>query len=148
MGERSMRVTYAIAVWAFVLAVVIQFFLAGVGVFTSGPDSFQPHRGLGWMLPLGPLLLLLLGAAAKAGRNSLWLLGAVLLLIIVQSILVAAGRDAPLIAALHPVNGLAIFTLTLFVARRATVLSSIRDEARPAAPQVSTALDPETAREG
>lgn len=120
---RPQRIAFAVVAVIFLILVVVQVFLAGIGVFVRGVDSFSYHRGLGYLLPLIPIAVLLLALAARAGPTTGRLCGALLVLVIIQSILPALGSDAPVVAALHPVNALAIFYVALVVARRAVALA-------------------------
>jgi peptidoglycan/LPS O-acetylase OafA/YrhL len=106
--------------------VVVQFFLAGAGVFRAKPtgdkrlfesSTFAAHRGLGWILQLGALLLLLLALLARPGRRRLIGSAVLFILLIAQGVLSEAGDSAPWVAALHPVNGLLILALASFPAR-------------------------------
>jgi hypothetical protein len=115
------RRVFAVLAWIFVALVAFQVFLAGVGVFGAGSLDF--HREFGWTLaPIGPLVLLVAAAVARAGR----LIGytaALMVLGIVQIVLPWLKADAPLVAALHPVNALVIAWLGLTIARGATSLA-------------------------
>jgi len=120
--------------WAAILflGLIVQFFLAGLGVFDvleaadetaqdveSIEDSFSPHAALGFFLFLGGVLLFLLSLGARLGRNRILLSLAVPLLIIVQGFLAGGGEEAPAIGGLHPVNGLIILALTGYLAHGA-----------------------------
>lgn len=118
-----MKILFAVVAWLFVGAIVYQVFLAGVGLFVPGVDSFSSHRGFGWMLHGGPLLVLLAAWGAGAGRTTMWLSTALLLLVGIQPFLPSMRADLPFAAALHPVNALAIFWVAVVVARRALVLA-------------------------
>jgi hypothetical protein len=118
-----MRITFAIVAWLFVAAVLYQVYLAGIGLFGHGADQFTAHRGFGWMLHLAPLLVLLVGWASQPGRRTMWLLGALLLLVLFQPFLPSARVDSPWLAALHPVNAVLIFWLGMTIALRATALA-------------------------
>ena len=88
---------------------VLQFFLAGLGVF--GDDGYEPHQAVGSALTLIALILLILAAI---GRREALVPSAVLLgLMILQTAL--AYIEVTALNALHPVNGL----LILFVAHQA-----------------------------
>ena len=63
--RRTAMAGYRYLLLVYVAAVVVEFFLAGAGVFRAKPkghdhlfesSSFDPHRGLGWILQLGALL--------------------------------------------------------------------------------------------
>jgi hypothetical protein len=101
-----------------VAGLLVQIFLAGLGVF-RGPESFANHRDFGYMLELLPIILLLLGLAARLGRRAALLAAGIFGLFILQSVLVGLRADAPEVAALHPVNGFLITFLSIVLARDA-----------------------------
>jgi len=123
MAERSLRIAFAVVAWLFLIAIVIQVFLAGVGLFVRGIDTFSYHRALGWQLPIGPMLGLLFAWAAGAGRATISLSAVLVVLVVVQPMLPGLRTDLPFVAALHPVNAVAIFGLATLVARRALALA-------------------------
>lgn len=128
------RIVFAAVAWMFVGLVALQVFLAGVGLFGAG--NMDGHRGFGWLLSMLPLLVLLAAAAARAGRLALWS-GGLLVIAIVQTFLPSLKADAPFVAALHPVNALAIAWLGYVIAQRATALA--RERRRPEASIVQPA---------
>ena len=67
---RPQRIAFAIVAVSFLALIVVQVFLAGIGVFVRDVDSFSYHRGLGYLLPLGPIVVLLLALAARAGPDT------------------------------------------------------------------------------
>jgi hypothetical protein len=121
--QRTVRIAFALVAWLFLIAIVVQVFLAGVGLFVAGVDTFSYHRQLGWLLHGGPLPVLLLAWAAGADRTTIWLSVALLVLVAFQPFLPGMRADLPLVAALHPVNALVIFWLAVVVARRALALA-------------------------
>jgi len=123
MARRVVRIAFALVAWLFVIAVVVQVFLAGVGLFVPGFDTFSYHREFGWLLQLGPLPLLLLAWAAGPGRSTVWLAATLVVLVPIQPLLAWARLDLPFLAALHPVNAVAIFWVGVTVARRATAMA-------------------------
>lgn len=123
MASRGIRIAFAVVAWLFVGAVLYQVFLAGVGLFMPGVDQFSAHRQFGWLLHGGPLPVLLLGWAAHAGRRTMWLAGALFLLVAIQPFLPGARLEMPWLAALHPVNALLISWLGVVIAWRATALA-------------------------
>ena len=103
----------------FVAGAVIQFFLAGLGVF--GAASFGPHMTVGKLLALASLILLVLAAilALSGGlsRGRVGLAALLLVLMVVQwSLVEAFSKGAPALAALHPVNGLLILSVAFALA--------------------------------
>ncbi len=106
--------------WAFIGLLVVQVFLAGIGIFGAG--SFQTHVDVGYTISVVPVLLVIAAAVGRTGRL-ISMSAALLVLAIVQTVLPLLRADLPFIAALHPVNALALFWLTLTIARRATELA-------------------------
>ena len=109
----------------FVVGVVVQFFLAGAGVFgeklgvkLDDQKSWDPNRALGFVLILGALLLLVICLLWWSER--IWLLATFLLFVltIVQSVLANVGAHHRWVGALHPVNAIAILGLSAFLAHR------------------------------
>jgi hypothetical membrane protein len=88
---------------------VVAFFLAGLGAFGEG---FEPHQDSGSLLVALSLILLILAAVGR--RDALPQSAALFGLMILQMLLAVVGQDAPVLGALHPVNGLFI----LFVAHQ------------------------------
>lgn len=102
----------------FPVALGVQIFLAGLGVF-DGAEAFATHRDVGYMLSLVPLLLAIVGLVGGVPRRLTGLAALIFVLFIVQSVLVALRAEAPAVAALHPVNGFLITLLAVVLARDA-----------------------------
>ena len=111
------RALFLGASWLLVAGVVVQVFLAGLGVFDS-PDQFEVHRNFGYTLELLPIVMIVVGLVVGVGRRSVGLAAVVLVLFFVQSLLAAVPTDAPMVAAIHPVNGFLIPLLAIVVARQ------------------------------
>lgn len=140
---RFARLAYPWIAWLFLACVVVQFFLAGMGVF-AGSENFATHRDFGYTFEL---LLLPLLLAAIVGRYWGRGLGAVVLLIVLftlQSVFVGLRDSMPAVAALHPLNGVAIFTVTLWTARASMhwVDAPPRASASPSEPSRSASSGP------
>src|SRR5688572_29896878 len=114
------------------LALIVQFFFAGLGAFgvvgEAGEgtvdedfvdDEFGAHGALGFFLGPGALLLVLLALGARLGRNRVLLCLAMLVLWFVQEVLAGAGEDAKVVGALHPVNALIMLGLAAYLAHGA-----------------------------
>jgi hypothetical protein len=93
------------------VGVVVQFFLAGLGIF--GAESFDAHEGLGWALHTAAIALFLLALLGPRTGRTIGMSMALLALLTVQVLLPGLRDDAPGLAALHPV--LALFVLGLAV---------------------------------
>jgi hypothetical protein len=101
----------------FTLGVVVQFFLAGLGVFRvnhGASDSrfdhvFSPHRTLGNILFIVALLVLVAALIARMGRTRILITLLLPILVFLQSVL---ANDGPSwVRALHPVNAVLILAL-------------------------------------
>jgi uncharacterized protein DUF6220 len=84
--------------------VTLQIFFAGLGVF--GVSSFLPHMILGTLVILGSLALPLVAWRGHLGATLLRRSWLVFGLMILQGLLIDAGRIIPLVAAFHPVNAM------------------------------------------
>jgi hypothetical protein len=103
--------------WLFVLAVAIQFLLAGLGVL--GGESMEPHRQWGFIaLHLIPILMLIAAIAGRMGRTVIALTVGLFLLVFLQPLFADAELDPRWLRALHVLNALFIFALGHHLARR------------------------------
>jgi mercuric ion transport protein len=109
------RSIHMVVAWLAVVALVVQVWLAGRGVFDTSA-GFDIHRDLGYTIGLVPLVLLVLGLLGGMGRRVALLAVAMFVLNIVQSVLVLQRESNPSIAALHPVNGFLILLLAIVLA--------------------------------
>ena len=100
----------------YVVAVVLQIYFAGEGIFGAGSEtiddanSLELHRGFGWIIaqPIGLLFLITALLAWLPDKRQRYMTIALPILLFVQSILPSAGRW---VAALHPVNAVVILGL-------------------------------------
>jgi len=109
---------FAIGASILVAGLVLQVFLAGLGVFDE-PSFFLTHRDTGYMLELVAFVVFVLAAIARAGRRQIGIAGLIVLLFLLQSVFVALRTTAPAVAALHPVNGFLIVLLSIVLTRDA-----------------------------
>lgn len=114
------RTALAAFAWLFIGLLAVQVFLAGVGLFGAG--SISLHRDFGYLISMAPLLILGAAAIARAGRL-VGLSALLLVLTFVQTSLPYLRDGMPFVAALHPVNAIALLWLTATIARRATSLA-------------------------
>lgn len=118
MFTRAVQWTYVVFAWLILAAVIVQFFLAGLGVF-AGASNFEMHRMLGYTLSFVMLIGVLLAFAARLPWRTTGLTALLPLLVFLQSVFIAFWHTGlPGLAALHVVNGLAIFSLAGFLALR------------------------------
>jgi hypothetical protein len=110
------RAAHPIVAAVFVACAVVQVFLAGLGVFDD-PRAFVTHREFGYLFGWLTLVVLVLALAGRMPRRVTGLSVLLLVLFALQSVLVAVRADLPAIAALHPLNGVAILGAGVVTAR-------------------------------
>ena len=115
---RPLAALHAITASLLVVGLVLQVFLAGLGVFDD-PTFFLTHRDTGYTLELVALVVIVLAAVARAGRAQIGIAALIFGLFLLQSVFVAVRESTPAVAALHPVNGFLILLLSIVLARRA-----------------------------
>jgi hypothetical protein len=126
------RWLFAAAAVAYAAGIAIQVLLAGAALFEM--IDFVPHYQLGWGLSSAPLLLIPPAILARAGRGTILLTVALAFDAVLQPELAAARDTMPVVAAVHPLNAMLLFSLAVLVARRAVALA--REPLRPpASPQ-------------
>ena len=129
--RRRPLVIYTALAVVFLLGVVVQVFLAGAGIFASA-SWLSSHGILGQILPVIPLLMVILGLVGKLPRTINWLTVLLLVLVYIQPWFIYLSRSAgiPLLGALHPVNALTIFALSLYLLYRTRLILHMSDEGR------------------
>jgi hypothetical protein len=113
----------------FVLGVIVQFFLVGVGLFgmkhgatIDNAHSLNAHRDFGYVLTEfgGGLMLILTLLAWPRPRR---ILGLYIVLVVlafpVQPVLASSGYHHRFVGMLHPVNALLLLGLSGYLARHA-----------------------------
>lgn len=122
--------------WAAILfvGVLVQVGAAGYGAFYSanklqdkgdvlGHKGFDHgwnfHSGFGYVVVLGGLILLVIALASRLGRSRIWFPLALAVGLVLQVVFAWLGTSVPGLGFLHPVNALAIFTLSGLIAHRA-----------------------------
>ena len=116
MFTHIMRWIYVVSAWLIFGVVIVQFFLAGLGVFAG---DFQMHVALGYTILFLMLLVLVIALAARLPWRTLGLTALLPVLVFLQSLFIEAWSNGLVdIAALHVVNGLAIFSLAGILAVR------------------------------
>ena len=118
------RKMFLVLAWSFVLAVAIQFLLAGLGIL--GGESLEPHRQWGFVaLHLIPVLMLIAAIVGRMGRTVIGMTIGVFVLVFLQPLFAAPDLDPMWLRSLHVLNALFIAGLGYALARRAT--SVVRD---------------------
>jgi hypothetical protein len=121
---------FPILAWAYVAALAVQVFFAGMFVFV-GASNIELHRNMAHVIGLLTVGLIVAAFYGRVSRADRRLTLAVLGLLIVQGMLVHVGQWFGLwtIAALHPVNALLLTYVSITLAQRSNAYWS---EARPA----------------
>jgi hypothetical protein len=102
-----------------VLGVVVQFFLAGLGVFSipghedlGKVTSLDPHRALAAILAVIAILMFIAALVARTSKAKIWV--SILVAVLaepVQGLLASAGEDHHWVGGLHALDGLIILGL-------------------------------------
>ena len=95
------------------IGVVVQVFLAGLGIF--GAESFEAHKTSGWIIHTVAIVLFLLALLGPRTGRAIGMGFGLLLLMTIQIYLVEAREDAPYVAALHPVFALLVLGLAFHI---------------------------------
>lgn len=110
---------YVVGIYLLAAAVVVQFLLAGLGIFFDPQFLYFWHATVGASVVAGvSLLLVAIGRLGRVPGRTLWLTAAVAGLVVVQSLLLApyhmnAGGLLRAVSGLHVVNALLIFWVVL-----------------------------------
>jgi len=115
--QSVMRQVHAGIARLLVGAIVVQVWLAGMGIpqLAGSGASFETHRNVGYLIGLVTLALLLTSLPTGLGRRRILQSLGIFGLYIVQSSLPYVGIGA--IEALHPVNAVVMFVVSLLYAR-------------------------------
>lgn len=112
---RTRRIAYVAFAWAFVIGLLVQVFLIGLGLF-GDPSMTEAHAAFGWILHLWPLLVLLFAALSRAGRRHWQWALALAVVVFLVPIFATMRTTTPALAALHPVSAMVAFALAVVVA--------------------------------
>ena len=115
MAQRIAGLIHLVAAWLLVVGLLVQVFLAGMGIFDDA-SSFATHRDFGHLLEILPVILLVTAIVAGYGRWRALAGVGLLALLFLQTILVLQRDSAPVVAALHPVNGFLLLLAAAIVA--------------------------------
>jgi len=110
------RTVHALTAVVLLIAILVQVWLAGTAIpQLGGNGSFENHRNLGYAIGLIALILVVTALPSGLGRRRILQSLGILGLYIVQSSLPYIG--VTVIEALHPVNALVMFVVSLVYAR-------------------------------
>jgi len=136
MTRNRARQVFDIGIYVVVAATVLQFFLAGLGIFGSAQLFFWHTTVNPFLVGVLPLLLIPVGWYAGVDVRTRWLAAAMFGLVVLQSILLfpyhaAAAEPWREISALHALNAVLIFWVALQLLDRVRhpVAPSVRQDA-------------------
>jgi hypothetical protein len=112
------RQVFDIGIYVVVVAVVVQFFLAGLGIFVSAELFFWHTFVNALVIGIGSLALAGVGWYARVDRRTVLITASMFGLVVLQSLLLAPyhmAAEGPIraVAALHAVNAVFIFWVAL-----------------------------------
>jgi hypothetical protein len=115
-----LRQLHAWAAIVWVVAIIVQVYLAGQAIANlGGSGDFATHISVGYTIGIVQLAVVLLAIAARMPRRDIGIAVGVLILYIVQTLLPAAKEGAAWVAALHPLNAMVLFVVSIWYARHA-----------------------------
>lgn len=117
---RVVRRVFAALAWVYLAAVVVQFFLAGLGLPQLGGEGMGAHAGFGYIaLHMTPILLILGSTIGRTGRVLIVWTIVLAVVAFVQPVWVA-GFQGRFLASMHVLGAVALLALSYHVARLAT----------------------------
>jgi hypothetical protein len=112
---RVMRVLYVVFAWLLALCLLIQVFLAGLAIFGTR-SLITLHTTFVHYFEFLPILLIILALLGRTRHALVWF--SLLLQVQIELQYFFAHFPVSVVAALHPVNAVIMFWLTIHVARR------------------------------
>jgi hypothetical protein len=109
------RVLYVAVIWLFVAFLAVQIFFAGQGLFAV-PPNMEVHIGFGWLVHLLDLALIAVALIAQVGRPTIWWVLVLFVTSAIQPFLPELRVDAPIFAALHPLNAVVMSLIAVKLA--------------------------------
>jgi hypothetical protein len=114
------RRLHAAAAVIWVAAIIVQVYLAGQAIANlGGSGDFSTHISVGYTIGIVQLVVVFTAIAARLPRRDIGITIGVLALYVVQTLLPAAKDGAAWVAALHPLNAMVLFVVSIWYARHA-----------------------------
>jgi hypothetical protein len=134
---RWARIGFALLAWVFVVLAVFQVYLAGLAIPALSGDlnaNFGTHQAMGYVVGIVAIVLLVLSFAGRLSARMIGASGLLVGLMVVQLLL--AHMEQASLAALHPVNGMVVILLGVWIAWQglAIVRAPLPPEPAQAAP--------------
>lgn len=151
-----MRSVYLVLTLVLLVALTVQFYLAGVGYFSNPEDHLFAYHGMNgrYVLSIGSLLVLVASFFIKAGGRTIALSALPLVLILLQPVIfilsslvnddpegMTVNTAATVVLALHVLIGLAAWFVTYHLFNRARgLVSEARAASAPTAKSESVSV--------
>jgi hypothetical protein len=129
--RRGFSIAYSAAAWIVAALVLVQFVLAGMGIF--GASSFSAHETVGGILHGITVLVFLLAIAGPRTGRDIGMGFALAAITTIQISLPETRDDAPGLAAFHPLLALAVLGLAAHIGSRYLPLGRPRGSTAAAA---------------
>jgi cytochrome c oxidase assembly factor CtaG len=124
------RTLHAWAAILWVAAIIVQVFLAGQAIANlGGSGDFTTHIGFGYTIGIVQLVVLILAFPARLSGRDKWISAGILGLYVVQTLLPGLKSVSPFISALHPLNAMLLFAVSIWYARHALRIASVPTDA-------------------
>ena len=114
--RRALSKGYSGLAWLALALGVLQFFLAGLGIF--GASSFDAHEGVGYLFHTIAVIVFLLALAGPRTGRDIGMGALFAILATVQVYLPELRGDVPELAAVHPLLALLLLGLAAHIGRR------------------------------
>ena len=114
--RRALSKAYSGLAWLALALGVLQFFLAGLGIF--GASSFDAHEGVGYLFHAIAVIVFLLALAGPRTGRDIGMGALFAILATVQVYLPELRGDVPELAAVHPLLALFLLGLAAHIGRR------------------------------
>ncbi|HEY7269292.1 MAG TPA: DUF6220 domain-containing protein [Dehalococcoidia bacterium] len=119
------RVTFRVLSYLFLIAVAIQFFLAGLSVL--GGESIEAHRQWGFIvMHLIPIAMFLVAILGKMGRVTIAMVVVLFVLIFLQPLFADESLDPQWLRSFHVFDALLIAFLGYHISERASGRIQVR----------------------
>ena len=126
------RRLHAWAAILWVVAIIVQVFLAGQAIGNlGGSGDFATHRDVGYTIGIIQLIALVLAFPARMSGRDKGISAGLLVLYIVQTLLPGFRTGPTFLAALHPLNAMILFTLSIWYARHAWRIAAVAPSTSP-----------------
>jgi len=115
--RRGFDLAFGYLLCAFVVGVLVQIYLAGVGAFGKrGTHAFNPHENLGHALGIAAVVIFVLALVARRSTGTMiWALVLALLTEVAQEGLAHGGHDDKWVGGIHAFDAALILAVSIWL---------------------------------